>query len=161
MEDIKEAKDKVENKNHSLNREEDKTNGYKLVNRKFYKNSFNNKNILFPIKKDKYKECKENKENQNDKSQLLINKNNKMKKFIKFKCINFKKEKIYRKDYYFKHFKAIFGKYIRNKLNDFKNKIFLNLVLNNFSTPNYYFIANPKQEDKFIFFNVNKEYLNF
>lgn len=145
LQEHKESKDKVENKNHSLNREEDKTNGYKLVNRLIYKKPFNNKKILFLIKKD------EHKQNQKNKSQSIDNNNNEMKKFIKFKCNNMNKEKIYRKDYYFKHFKAIFGKYIKNKLNNLKNKCFPNLVLNNFSTPDYYFIGNPKQEDNYNF----------
>ena len=145
LEDNKEPKDKMENQNHSLNREEDKTNGYKLVNRLIYKKPFNNKKILFLIKKDKYKQ------NQKDKSQSIDNNNNEMKKFIKFKCNNMNKEKIYRKDYYFKHFKAIFGKYIKNKLNNLKNRCFPNFVLNNFSTPDYYFIGNPKQEDNYNF----------
>ena len=145
LQEQKESKDKVENKNHSLNREEDKTNGYKLVNRLIYKKPFNNKKILFLIKKD------EHKQNQKNKSQSIDNNNNEMKKFIKFKCNNMNKEKIYRKDYYFKHFKAIFGKYIKNKLNNLKNKCFPNLVLNNFSTPDYYFIGNPKQEDNYNF----------
>ena len=145
LEDNKKLKAKVENKNHSLNREEDKANGYKLVNRLIYKKPFNNKKILFLIKKDKYKQ------NQKDKSQSIDNNNNEMKKFMKFKCNNMNKEKIYRKDYYFKHFKAIFGKYIKNKLNNLKNKCFPNLVLNNFSTPDYYFIGNPKQEDNYNF----------
>ena len=145
LEDNKEPKDKVENKNHSLNREEDKTSGYKLVNRLIFKKPFNNKKILFLIKKDKHKQ------NQKDKSQSIDNNNNEMKKFIKFKCNNMNKEKIYRKDYYFKHFKAIFGKYIKNKLNNLKNRCFPNFVLNNFSTPDYYFIGNPKQEDNYNF----------
>jgi hypothetical protein len=145
LEDHHEQKDKVENRNHSLNREEDKTNGYKLVNRLIYKKPFNNKKILFLIKKDKYKQ------NQNDKFQSIDNNDNEVKKFIKFKCNNMNKEKIYRKDYYFKHFKAIFGKYIKNKLNNLKNRCFPNFVLNNFSTPDYYFIGNPKQEDNYKF----------
>ena len=145
LEDNKGPKDKMENQNHSLNREEDKTNGYKLVNRLIYKKPFNNKKILFLIKKD------EHKQNQKNKSQSIDNNNNEMKKFIKFKCNNMNKEKIYRKDYYFKHFKAIFGKYIKNKLNNLKNRCFPNFVLNNFSTPDYYFIGNPKQEDNYNF----------
>ena len=145
LEDNKGPKAKMENKNHSLNREDEKTNGYKLKNRLIYKKPFNNKKILFLVKKDKYKQ------NQKDKSQSIDNNNNEMKKFIKFKCNNMNKEKIYRKDYYFKHFKAIFGKYIKNKLNNLKNRCFPNFVLNNFSTPNYYFIGNPKQEDNYNF----------
>jgi hypothetical protein len=145
LEDHHEKKDRVENKNHSLNREENKANGYKVVNRLIYKKPFNNKKILFSIKKDKHKQ------NQKDNSQSIDNNNNEIKKFIKFKCNKMNKEKIYRKDYYFKHFKAMFGKYIKNKLNNLKNKCFPNFVLNNFSTPDYYFIGNPKQEDNYNF----------
>jgi len=162
LEDLKETKEKVENKNHSLNREEDKTNGYKLVNRIIYKNPLNNKKILFIIKKDKHKESQENKENQENKSLSISSNNNEINKFIKFKCNNMNKEKIYRKDYYFKHFKALFGKYIKNKLNNLKNKCFPNFVLNNFSTPNYYFIGNPKQGDNYNFLSWSiKDILTF
>ena len=73
------------------------------------------------------------------------------KKNNKFICHNVQKEKIYRKDYYYKHFKAIFGKYVKNKINDLKNKCFPNLIFNNFSTPSYYFIGNPKEIDNFKF----------
>jgi len=109
LEDLNETKEKVEN--HSLNREEDKTNGYKLLNRFIYKNPLNNKKILFEIKKNKHKENQENKENKENKSLSINSNNNEITKFIKFKCNNMNKEKIYRKDYYFKHFKALFGKY--------------------------------------------------
>ena len=40
------------------------------------------------------------------------------KKNNKFIYHNVQKEKIYRKDYYYKHFKAIFGKYVKSKIND-------------------------------------------
>lgn len=151
LEGHKEMKDKMENKNHTFNRDEDKANGYKLMTKLIYKNSFNNKKKLFLIKKDKNKENQGDKENQENQFKSINNNNNEMKKFIKFKCNKMNKEKIYRKDYYFKHFKAIFGKYIKNKLNNLKNKCFPNFILNNFSTPNYYFIGNPKQEDNYNF----------
>jgi len=160
LEDLNETKEKVEN--HSLNREEDKTNGYKLLNRFIYKNPLNNKKILFEIKKNKHKENQENKENKENKSLSINSNNNEITKFIKFKCNNMNKEKIYRKDYYFKHFKALFGKYIKNKPNNLKNKSFPNFILNNFSTPNYYFIGNPKQGDNYNFLSWSiKDILTF
>ena len=62
-----------------------------------------------------------------------------------------KKDKIYRKDYYYKHFKAIFGKYLRNRVNNLKNKCFPNFIYNNFSTPHYSFIGNVKEIDNYHF----------
>ena len=58
---------------------------------------------------------------------------------------------IYRKDAYYKHFKAILGKYIKNKINELKNKCFPYYSKNNFSTPNYKYIGNPKEKDNFYF----------
>ena len=76
----------------------------------------------------------------------------KLKIFINRKSLRAEQEKkIYRKDYYYKHFKAIFGKYLRNKINDLKNKSFPNFVYNNFSTPNYSFIGNTKESDNYNF----------
>jgi hypothetical protein len=57
----------------------------------------------------------------------------------------------YRKDAYYKHFKAILGKYIKNKTNELKNKCFPYYSKNNFSTPNYKYIGNPKEKDNFNF----------
>ena len=62
-----------------------------------------------------------------------------------------KRDKIYRKDYYYKHFKAIFGKYLRNRLNNLKNRCFPNFIFNNFSTPHYSFIGNVKELDNYYF----------
>ena len=62
-----------------------------------------------------------------------------------------KEEILYRKDSYYKHFKAILGKYIKNKANELKNKSFPYYSKNNFSSPNYKFIGNPKERDNFYF----------
>ena len=126
------------------------------MNRFIYKKPLNNKKILFVIKKDKHKE------NQENKSLSISSNNNEIIKFIKFKCNNMNKEKIYRKDYYFKHFKELFGKYIKNKLNNLKNKCFPNFVLINLSIPNYYFIGNQKQGDNYNFLSWSiKDILTF
>ena len=58
---------------------------------------------------------------------------------------------IYRKDAYYKHFKVILGKYIKNKINQLKNNCFPYYSQNNFSTPNYKYIGNPKGKDNFEF----------
>ena len=132
-----------------------------------YQNQLDNNNenkLLFLIEKTKRKK----KLSMNNNNELMINndknsirkntseknfykESKKSKKNNKFICHNVQKEKIYRKDYYYKHFKAIFGKYVKNKINDLKNKCFPNLIFNNFSTPSYYFIGNPKEIDNFKF----------
>ena len=58
---------------------------------------------------------------------------------------------IYRKDAYYKHFKVILGKYIKNKINELKNKCFPYYSKNNFSTPSYKYTGNPKEKDNFCF----------
>jgi len=60
---------------------------------------------------------------------------------------------IYRKDSYYKHFKVLLGKYIKNKINELKNQCFLYYSKNNFSTPNYKYTGNPKEKDNFRFLN--------
>lgn len=135
-------------------------------------NKENNENELIYNRKDKNLDNKINnnehsflslKETHNNKSLLLnkeqnieIDKNQKEnkekenKKIIKF--FGYKmKQKLYRKDYYYKHFKSIIGKYLKNKVNNLKNKCFPNYIYNNFSTPNYSFIGNTKELDNFLF----------
>ena len=116
----------------------------KFVNCLIYSDNYFNNGKLFLIKQD----------NKDIKKQSLFN-NEKIKedkiKINKFICNKNIKEKIYRKDSYIKHFKAIFGKYLKNKLNDLKNKCFPHLILNNFSTPNYYYTGNPKIIDNYKF----------
>ena len=58
---------------------------------------------------------------------------------------------MYKKDYYYKHFKALFGKYLKNKLNFLKYKCFPTFIFNNFSTPSYSFNGNAKELDNYNF----------
>lgn len=62
-----------------------------------------------------------------------------------------KKHKLYRKDGYYKHFKVIFGRFLKNKVNKLKNICFPSYNKNNFSTPNYKYIGNPKEKDNYNF----------
>lgn len=68
-----------------------------------------------------------------------------------FICEKEKKDKLYRKDAYFKHFKAIFVKYLKNKINNLKDICFPSFILNRFSTPNYRFTGNAKEIDNYNF----------
>ena len=67
--------------------------------------------------------------------------------------IQFKENKKFRKDAYYKHFKALFGKSLKNKINQLKNRCFPSLKKNEFSTPSYKYIGNPKEKDNYIFLN--------
>ena len=62
---------------------------------------------------------------------------------------------LYRKDALYKHFKVILGKYIKNRINELKNKCFPYYSKNNFSTPNYKYTGNPKEKDNFNFLHFN------
>ena len=92
----------------------------------------------------------------NQPKKLLINTNNSNDK-IDSSTIIWKVNKdnqdnnLYRKDAYYKHFKAIFGQYIRNKVNILKNKCFPYYSKNNISSPSYKYIGNPKEKDNFNF----------
>jgi hypothetical protein len=59
--------------------------------------------------------------------------------------------KKYRKDAYYKHFKVIFGKYLKNRINALKNKCFPELKKNKFSSPNYKYTGNPKEKENYNF----------
>ena len=90
----------------------------------------------------------------------IIDKKEEGKKIIKFidnkdKTGN-KTAKLYRKDYYYKHFKALFFRYLRNKLNNLKNKCFPSFIFNRFSSPNYSFTGNVKELDNyhFLFYSI-------
>ena len=125
------------------------------------------KNIKFRVehKKDisKKKEVKSSKKNENkcDFAQKYISKIGNENSFsIKFKTLNTNKNQLqtnssenilYRKDAYYKHFKVILGNYIKNKINKLKNKCFPYYSRNNFSTPSYKYIGNPKEKDNFYF----------
>ena len=58
---------------------------------------------------------------------------------------------IYRKDAYYKHFKANLGKYIKDRMNSFKNKCFPFYSRNNFASPSYKYTGNPKEKDNLIY----------
>ena len=68
----------------------------------------------------------------------------------KFK-VNILPNVAYRKDAYYKYFKVNLWKYIKNKMNNFKNRCFPFYSRNNFSSPNYRYTGNPKEKDNFIF----------
>ena len=63
---------------------------------------------------------------------------------------------IYRKDAYYKHFKSIFAKYIKDKANNLKNICFPKHNKNNFSALSYKYTGNPKEKDnyKFLFYTI-------
>ena len=64
----------------------------------------------------------------------------------------FKENKlIYRKDAYYKHFKSIFARYIKDKANKLKNICFPHYNKNNFSALSYKYTGNPKEADNFKF----------
>lgn len=140
-ENFEEKSEKLEYKKFTFNEYKKEI---KYVNNKYQfkhsNNSFNNKKLLFLIEKVK-------------KKKEIINSDDNTKgiNLIKFICNKGITEKLYRKDYYFKHFKAIFGKYLKIKLNDLKNRCFPNYIFNNFSTPNYSFTGNPKEIDNYNF----------
>ena len=127
----------------------------------------NKKEIKFRVKhkKDisKKKEVKNlyNIENNCDINKKFISNNkNDNSLSIKFETIitntnqfqtNSSEKILYRKDAYYKHFKVILGNYIKNKINKLKNKCFPYYSKNNFSTPSYKYIGNPKEKDNFYF----------
>ena len=52
---------------------------------------------------------------------------------------------------YYKHFKVNLGKFIKNRMNSFKNKCFPFYSRNNFCSPNYKYTGNPKEKDNLAF----------
>ena len=116
-----------------------------------HSNLNNDKNEIFIVKKEKkYYNNKKIDEIKNLSSFIGKKGEINLRKNI-FVCEKEKKDKLYRKDAYFKHFKAIFVKYLKNKLNNLKDLCFPNFILNKFSTPNYKFTGNAKQIDNYNF----------
>ena len=62
---------------------------------------------------------------------------------------------IYRKDAYYKHFKSIFARYIKDKANKLKNICFPYYNKNNFSALSYKYTGNPKEADNLKFLSLN------
>ena len=130
-------------------------NEFKLVgeeNISFFnqiKNKSKKKEIVFNIKKISNKESKkkEIKSSNDSKNNKIITSMIRLQKFN----TQILSDVAYRKDAYYKHFKVNLGKFIRDRLNLFKNKCFPFYSRNNFSTPNYIYIGNPKEKDNFIY----------
>ena len=80
--------------------------------------SDNVSNIDNKDKNNKREKEKNNKGNKQKESEQII-------KFFGYKI----KNKLYRKDYYYKHFKSLFGKYLKNKVFNLKINVFLILFL--------------------------------
>ena len=57
----------------------------------------------------------------------------------------------YRKDGYYKHFKVIFGNFLKKRINKLKNICFPEYNKNNFSKPSYKYNGNPKEKDNYNF----------
>ena len=153
----RENKEKIEvnnilyNTNHKIEVENTKY----IKNLNFSNRNLNNdKNEIFIVKKEKkyYNDKKIDGIKNLSSFKEIIGKKGEinLKKNI-FICEKEKKDKLYRKDAYFKHFKAIFVKYLKNKLNNLKDLCFPNFILNKFSTPNYKFTGNAKQIDNYNF----------
>ena len=105
--------------------------------------------------------------NNNDKKSEKIDNKETQIKFISKKEILDKDvynniKLIYRKDAYYKHFKSVFAKYLKDKANKFKNICFPHFCKNNFSALSYKYTGNPKEADnlKFLLFKI-KEILTY
>ena len=156
FENSREHKEKIEDNNilYDTNRNIDVKNSKYIKNLNFSNSNLNNdKNEMFIVKSEKknfddridgIKKLSSFKEIIGKKEEINLRKNI-------FICEKEKKDKLYRKDAYFKHFKAIFVKYLKNKLNYLKDLCFPNFILNKFSTPNYRFTGNAKQIDNYNF----------
>jgi hypothetical protein len=153
FDNIREHKEKIEVNNiiYNANQKIEVENTKYIKNLLFSNSNLNNdKNEIFIVKKEK-KYCNDKKidgiKNLSNSKEIIGKKGEiNLKKNI-FICEKEKKDKLYRKDAYFKHFKAIFVKYLKNKLNNLKDLCFPNFILNKFSTPNYKFTGNAKQID--------------
>ena len=140
----------------------DKKHKIEVENTKYIKNfNFSNSNLnngrneIFIVKREKknYNDKIDGIKNLSGLKEIIGKKEEiNLRKNI-FICEKEKKDKLYRKDAYFKHFKAIFVKYLKNKLNYLKDKCFPIFMLNKFSTPNYRFTGNAKQIDNYNFFS--------
>ena len=145
-------KEKIEINSFPLNDKEKKE-----FNCSFYlkstQSSINNTNKkIFTIEKSKNDDKSLSKKTNINKNSYNKNqKNQYIKNITNIFVSKEKRDKIYRKDYYYKHFKAIFGKYLRNRLNNLKNRCFPNFIFNHFSTPHYSFIGNVKELDNYYF----------
>ena len=112
------------------------------------KDIFYIKHIKKKYKKIEIKNYINKKKNNNYSIDIFKEKTNKSNEILNNKIIE---NNIYRKDAYYKHFKAVFGKYIKNRLNLLKDKCFPSYSKNKFSTPHYKYIGNPKEKENYYF----------
>ena len=132
-------------------------------------NNNNNLNTFFGSSENKLFEIEINEINKYNKNIEILNnsindKNNKKLKFISIKEpkneINNDNQNnfIYRKDAYYKHFKSLFAKYIKDKANKLKNICFPNFNKNNFFAISYKYTGNPKERDnlQFLSFSIKE-----
>ena len=102
----------------------------------------------------------------NDNNNVLIKKSKEFK-FISKKenlenCLKNNNKYTYRKDAYYKHFKSIFAKYIKDKANNLKNICFPHFNKNNFSSLAYKYTGNPKEKDNYLFLSFKvKDLLSY
>ena len=88
-------------------------------------------------------------------------KNNKEIKFISIKEEDIKNNKenqnkyTYRKDAYYKHFKSLFARYIKDKANKLKNICFPHFDKNNFFAISSKYTGNPKEKDNLLFLSFS------
>ena len=102
----------------------------------------------------------------NDNNKVLIKKSKEFKFISKKENLeNYLKNNnkyIYRKDAYYKHFKSIFARYIKDKANHLKNICLSHYSKNNFSSLAYKYTGNPKEKDNFHFLSFKvKDLLSY
>ena len=135
-----------------------------LYNNNNYNN--NDSNTFFESTKNKLFEIEINEINNYNKNlEFLSNsiniKSNKEIKFISKKAGDTKNNKenqnkyVYRKDAYYKHFKSLFAKYIKDKANKLKNICFPHFDKNNFFAISYKYTGNPKEKDNLQFLSFS------
>ena len=126
----------------------------------------NNSNTFFESSENKLFEIEINEIINYNKNIGFLNnsindKNKKKLKFISKKEEDIKitndnqNNNIYRKDAYYKHFKSLFAKYIKDKANKLKNICFPHFNKNNFFSISYKYTGNPKEKDNLQFLSFS------
>lgn len=88
--------------------------------------------------------------NQNNNKKIFILKKENLEKFTNTHVKNNSND-IYRKDAYYKHFKSLFAKYLKNKANRLKNICFPHFSKNNLYALAYKYTGNVKERDNYNF----------
>ena len=122
-----------------------------LEEKLFYINPIKNRLNKKEINYNQKNTCNKIQFNKNIKSQNEVKNKKDNNNYIQIFKVNISSNVEYRKDAYYKFFKSLLGRYIKNKINTFKNKCFPFYCKNNFSPPNYKYTGNPKEKDNFKF----------